>query len=394
MALRALALKHMESLLHAMVVNALVFLVIGFQVYPLYCGTKAQHDGPRRTIVLSLLLAQLCLHNVLQLKEVLAANGALRGPRAMEDTPVHADPPRTSSDTDPAAEPHWHYAGPLEDTFLTAVALTNYEDFYGLEEGTATLADLQQTSAGLLGWAGYDPQQECYGAGMEHAQIEQWHQMAVAISFSHPLSEALDVSSPKDTSHLATDLGHALYHTDEIPSGWLAADIDLPQANSTVIEPFAEPTNMAESEWHEIVAPRRASDLATFPHAYCSPDRAGSSSSNSTQPEPPRRAQRFWRRRRPLRRLRAIRRVWRRRRRRQKAKRRKSSRGAASSKVRRKPARASYKQAEQAVAKVKKRNVRLKKGGAARQVTITKLGDCCLIVLYRMCVIPASAHSP
>ena len=98
MALRALALKHLEALLHAMVVNAFVFLVIDFQVYPLYCGTKAQHDGPRRTIVLSLLLAQLCLHNVLQLRELLAANGALRCPRAMEHTPVHADPPRTSSD--------------------------------------------------------------------------------------------------------------------------------------------------------------------------------------------------------------------------------------------------------------------------------------------------------
>ena len=181
MALRALALKHLEELLYTMVVNAFVFLVIAFQVYPLYCGTKAQHDGPRRTIALSLLLAQLCLHNVLELRGLLVANGALRGTRAMEDTPVRADPLPTSSETDPAAEPLWHYAGPLEETFLAAIALANYEDFYGLEEGTATLDDLQQTSAGLLGWAGSDPHHECYGAGIDHAQLEQNHKRILSV---------------------------------------------------------------------------------------------------------------------------------------------------------------------------------------------------------------------
>ena len=45
------------------------------------------------------------------------------------------------------------YAGPLEDTGLAAVALQNYEAFYNLPAGTATLADLHSTSAGLRGWA-------------------------------------------------------------------------------------------------------------------------------------------------------------------------------------------------------------------------------------------------
>ena len=40
----------------------------------------------------------------------------------------------------------------MEETPLAAIALANFEIFHGMEY-TATLADVQQTSAGILGWA-------------------------------------------------------------------------------------------------------------------------------------------------------------------------------------------------------------------------------------------------
>ena len=46
----------------------------------------------------------------------------------------------------------WAMVAP-EQTPLLAAALNHYEHFHGLPEGAATLQDLNASSAGLLGWA-------------------------------------------------------------------------------------------------------------------------------------------------------------------------------------------------------------------------------------------------
>ena len=44
------------------------------------------------------------------------------------------------------------FEGPLDNTYLATIALQQYEFFHSLPQGSASTADLHQTSAGLLGW--------------------------------------------------------------------------------------------------------------------------------------------------------------------------------------------------------------------------------------------------
>jgi hypothetical protein len=50
------------------------------------------------------------------------------------------------------------YDGPLEHTDVMTPALSNFETFHDLPEGTAAIEDIVETSAGVLGWAATDIQ--------------------------------------------------------------------------------------------------------------------------------------------------------------------------------------------------------------------------------------------
>ena len=95
------------------------------------------------------MLLQLLLHRSCLLYKELEDAGRWRA----EGIPTTS--PNGQGTNQPATAYDVFEATPLNFNYgLVDQALANYEAFHNMDEGTATLQQVQSTSAGLLGWAG------------------------------------------------------------------------------------------------------------------------------------------------------------------------------------------------------------------------------------------------
>ena len=129
----------------------LVRLLVAMGVVSWLLQSLSKWSGKLKRYPAWLLLLHLLVHEAVMQFNYLQMHGRMNISTYTTVNPTFIDESTLETNTG------FVYQGPLEDTTLAQNALANFEFFHDLPPGTASIEDLHLSSAGLLGWASFNP---------------------------------------------------------------------------------------------------------------------------------------------------------------------------------------------------------------------------------------------